>query len=337
MKAQALSAFLSLICLTAASGRGTIAYSSGPSFPVPPEYAARSIDLNVDGAPDFSFWSSGPLITDDYPSSGGVWPYYVSAAGTNQMLIASYDALLQPFGAEIGSNAPTGAIWGTPWFGAGLAAYWWSLYGRDINGQLVYSGWSGSIGDLGVAYLGVRFYAADGPHYGWVRVRLPSPDPVLGGSLIGVAPVVVDWACETRPNKLIRAGDIDSARESVQFTVEFLTPHPRPRHSDQYIGTGSFILTGNMLRGELSLAGQFSSAQIIGPGDHRKGATPLLDFGFPLVARASHTAFFHEATLTHSQVIRLLHSEYWVTVDNGALAVRIPPLAADRDEWKDKR
>ena len=314
------------MCLTVASGRDTIAYSSGPSFPVPPDYAARSIDLNEDGTPDFSFWSpSGPLCTFDIPSSFCTWPYYVGAAGTNQVLITGYEALLQSFGAEIGSNAPPGAAWATPWFGAGLAAYWWSSDGETIDGQLVYGGWSGSLGELGIAYLGVCFYADDGAHYGWVRVRLPSPDAVLGGNLFEFAPVVVDWACETRPDKPIRTGDIDSASGSIQFTVEWSSPHRRLRRLDQDLGTGSFLLAGTTLRGELGLADQFSSAQVIGPDDHHKGTTPLLDFGHPLVAKASHTAFFHEATLTHSQVIRLLHGDYCVTVDNGALSGRIQP------------
>ena len=326
MKKQALRTFLASLCLTATSAQCAIVYSPGPATQSPPlQYPpSQNVDLDGDGLADFSFWSSGAIVTHDIPSSGGLWPYYVGAAGTNQMLIVGYDAFLQPFGAEIGSNAPPAAIWGTPWFGAGLAAYWWSLYGREIDGQLVYSGWGGALGDLGVAYLGVYFYAADGPHYGWVRVRLPSP----GGSLFD-APAVVDWAYDTRPDTPIRAGDIGSAGESVQFTVEWSTA-PRSRDPGQDVSSGSFILTGNTLRGELSLAGQFSGAQVIGPGNQGKKADPVLDFGQPLVASTSHTAFFREATLTHSQIVKLLHGKYCVTVDNGALTGQILPGAPAR-------
>ena len=335
MKKQALKALFPLVCLTAISAQCAIAYSNGPSFQVPPEYAARSIDLNGDGAPDFSFWSSGPIVTDDYPSSGGLWPYYVGATGTNQLLLAGYDALLQPFGTEIGSNGPAGTVWGTPWFGAGLAAQWWSLDGRDINGQLVYSGWSGSLGDLGVAYLGARFYAADGLHYGWVRVRLPSPDLGPGGLPLEFAPAVVDWACETRTNRPVRAGDIDPTRASIQFTIEFLTPPPRPRQPAQVVGTGSLILTGNLLRGELSLAGQFSSAQILDPNHPRAIERLVAGFGQPLVSTSDHTAFFHDVNLTRSQIAQLLQGSYYVTVDNGALTARImlaPPGHHNRED-----
>ena len=141
-----------------------------PSFPIPPDYAARSIDLNRDGAPDFSFWSSGPICPADDPTSFCSWPYSVGTLSINGMLVVAHIGLLQSFGAEIGSNAPLGAAWSRPFFGvdtrAVLTAEWWSRDGQVINGQLVYNGWSGSLGDLGIAYLGVRFYPADGPHYG---------------------------------------------------------------------------------------------------------------------------------------------------------------------------
>jgi len=332
MKARALSAFLASLCLTVTSAQSAIVYSPGPASQSPPlQYPpSRSVDLDSDGLADFSFWSYGPITTFNIPPSSLTWQHYVSAVGTNQMLIAGYSAFLQSFGAEISSNAPAGTIWGTPWFGAGLAVLWWRWDGREINGQPVYhGGWAGPLGDLGVAYLPVGFYAADGLHYGWIRVRLPSLDSDQGGFFILSAPVVVDWAYETCPDIPIRAGDIGSAGESVQFTVEWSTA-PRSRDPGQDVSSGSFILTGNTLRGELSLAGQFSGAQVIGPGNQGKKADPVLDFGQPLVASTSHTAFFREATLTHSQIVKLLHGKYCVTVDNGALTGQILPGAPAR-------
>jgi hypothetical protein len=147
----------------------------------------------------------------------------------------------------------------------------------------------------------------------------------------------VDWAYETRPDKPIRAGDIGSTRQSIQFTVEFLTPHPRPCHPPQVVGTGSFILTGNTLRSELSLAGQFSSAQILDPNHHRATERLVSDFGQPLVRTSGHTAFFHDATLTRSQVNQLLHGAYYMTVDDGTLAARILPAPPVRRDREDKR
>ena len=149
--------------------------------------------------------------------------------------------------------------------------------------------------------------------------------------------MVVDWAYETRPNTAIRAGDIDSTRESVQFTVEFLTPHPRPRHPAQVVGTGSLILAGNTLRGELSLAGQFSSAQILDP-DHPHGKGRLVsDLGPPLVSTTTHTAFFHDATLTRSQLVQLLHGTFHVSIDNGTLEARIVPAPPTHHGHEGKR
>ncbi|HOX57698.1 MAG TPA: hypothetical protein P5205_13740 [Candidatus Paceibacterota bacterium] len=326
MKARALSAFLAFSCLITVSGQSTVAYFSGPSFQVPLEFAT-AIDLNQDAAADFSFWSTRPLITTDYPSSGGAWPYCVGALGTNQMLITGYDALLQPFGAEIGSDAPPTSGWATPpWWGAGLAAYWWSRYGAIIGDQIVYSGWSGPLGNLGVAYMGVRVCSTGGPRYGWVRVRLPRPYAGPGINLFEYAVTVVDWAYETCPDKPIRAGDIGSAGESVQFTVEWSSPRHEAGSANPEVGTGSFILTGNTLRGELDLAGQFTSAHIVGPGNPRQRSEPLSDFGQPLVSNVGRTAFFSEVTLTSSQVKHLFQGKYSVTVDSGGLTGRIEPV-----------
>jgi hypothetical protein len=332
MKTHVLSTFLASLCLSLTSARGAIVYSPGPASQSPPLSIqfSHNVDLDADGFADYSFWSYGPICTMDYPSSFCSWPHYVSASGTNLILITGFDALLQAIDAEISSYPPPGALWGTPWYGAGLAVLWWGRSGQITNGQpIIEGGWGGPLANLGVAYVGVRLCANDGPHYGWIRTRLPVPslDSSPEGYFFGFAPVVVDWAYETCPDKPIRAGDIGSAGESVQFTVEWSNPHRGPRPSIQDKATGSFILTGNTLRGELRLASQFSSAQIIGPGNPHKGANPVSDFGPPLVAKASHTAFFHEATLTHSQVKHLLHGKYCVTVDDGTLAGQILPAA----------
>lgn len=325
MKKQALNAFLALVCLTATSARCAIVYSPGPATPSQSWFFSFgwNVDLDSDGVADFAFPVSPTLSTMDYPSSFSSTPFYAGAAGTNELLVSGYYSSVQSFGTWVGGEPPPGADWSTPGSVALLTDQWWSLYGRDIGGQLVYFGWSGPLAVSGTGYQGVRFYQADGLHYGWIRV-------VLGL-------IVVDWAYETCPDKPIRAGDIDSARESVQFTVEFLTPHPRPRHPAQVVGTGSLILTGNTLRGELSLAGQFSSAQILDP-NHRRATDRLVsDFGPPLVSTSDHTAFFQDATLTRSQVNQLLHGAYYVSIDDGALAARILPTPPVHHDREDKR
>ena len=95
--------------------------------------------------------------------------------------------------------------------------------------------------------------------------------------------------------------------------------------------------TANTLRGELTLAGQFSSAQILDPNHHRATDRLLSDFGQPLVSTTDHTDFFHYATLTRSQVNQVVHGEYFVSIDDGALAARILPAPPARHEREDRR
>jgi hypothetical protein len=325
MKKQALNALLAILCLTATSARCAIVYSPGPADPSQSWFFTFgwSVDLDADGVADFTFPAGPTMCTMDYPSSFSSTPFYAQAAGANELLVSGYYSSVQPLGTWVGGEPPPGADWSTPGAVALLTDQWWSLYGRDIGGQLVYFGWSGPLAVSGSGYQGVRFYQSDGLHYGWVRV------------VSGL--IVVDWAYETRPNTPIRAGNIDSTRQSVQFTVEFLTPHPRLRHPAQVVGTGSLILTGNTLRGELTLAGQSSSAKILDP-NHRRAADRLVsDFGQALVSTADHTAFFHDAPLTRSQVNQLLHGEYYVSIDNGALAAPILPPPPARHERDDRR
>lgn len=256
--------------------------------------------------------------------SGSWMPFHVQAAGTNEFLVSGYYSSVQSFGAWIAGDPPSRAAWSTPGASALLTDQWWSLYGRDTGAQIVHSGWNGPLAVSGVGYLGVRFYQPDGLHYGWIRALLNSP-------------MVVDWAYETRPNTPIRAGDIDSTKDSIQFTVEFLTPHPRPRHPAQVVGTGSLILTGNTLHAELSPAGQFSSAQILDPNHRRPTDRLVSHLGQPLVSTSDHTAFFHDVTLTRSQVNQLLHGEYVVSLDGGALSARILPTPHAHNDCSDRR
>ncbi len=320
MKARALSAFLAGLCLVATSTQSAIVYFSGPSFQIT-EITPQPLDVNGDGTPDVYLRLSLPFCygSPEGPPGYCMWPYVLGSSGSAEFLknddYYAY-AFAQPYGRWIGNSAPLGRHWSGPNGYAGLATQWWHRTGRIINDQLVYSGWDGPLGALGIGYLGVRFYAADALHYGWIRVRLPG--------------AVVDWAYETCPDTPIRAGDIGSAGESVQFTVEWSSPRHRSGSSDQEVGTGSFILTGNTLRGELSLAGQFSSAHIVGPGNPRQRAEPMSAFGQPLVANAGRTAFFSEVILTPSQVKHLLRGQYCVTVDDGVLTGQIVPVSSAR-------
>jgi len=319
--------------LVVARAQDSIVYVSGPSFQIPGNDWARNLDVDSDGAPDFSFWETGVTCTADLPTSSCGWPFLVGAVDMNQMLMIGYDVQPQWFGEWIGDSAPAGAVWNAPspsYFGAGLAYWWYSRQGRLIDGPLVQSGWAGPIGHVGVGYVGIRFHAADGLHYGWIRVRLPqqgffSMDAAqtsssveyvpIEGVPIELVPMVVDWAYETRPNTPIRAGAISSNGDSIQLTADFGNAG----------GAGTFILTGDTLRGELTLAGRFTSAEIRGPANIRSKAKPVWSFGPPLVSREDYTAFFGEVTLTHGQIMQLLRGAFYVSVENGAVTGLIVP------------
>lgn len=142
-----------------------------------------SLDLNQDGRSDFSFASGVWVCTMDIPSSFCSQSVFVGIPPTNSILIQGRYAASVPPGGWIGQSAPTNTEWstGSP---AYLCTYWHSpRYGT--------SGVDGPIGEQGEGYLGVRFSAADGDHYGWIFIK---------------GFFVMEWAYEMRPNYPIQAG-----------------------------------------------------------------------------------------------------------------------------------
>jgi hypothetical protein len=307
---QILSLALATVWLTSANtsayGRDTIVYVSGPSFPfqygVDPGDAA--IDLNGDGTPDFSFQLSyfftsyGSFIGfDGGPISGGgaYGPYLVWGLGMNSTLFQRFsNGTILPFGTFIGSPSPTNSLWNSPDQSTAIATLWIGPTQRGLSGPLA---------NVGVGYIGVRFYAADGWHYGWIRVR---STPVVE---------VVDWAYESRPDAPIVAGLIGSSRDSRQFTVAF-------PNGD----CGSLILTGDQLRCELDLDGQFDSAKLTGPAPIRARAKSIADLGQPLVVTPDYTSFLSDTTLNRGEVMQLLRGNVKVSLDNGAMVGLIEPI-----------
>jgi hypothetical protein len=300
--ALALAWVFGTAAVTDACAQETIIYVSGPSFPfqygVDP--AAASLDLNQDGAPDFSVQLGYFLCTADVPISGCSAPYYLTALGANSVLQRFNEAALLSFGDLIEDPPPAHATWSDPEQSATVADFFFSprFNTRGVDGPLA---------QVGVGYLGVRFHAADGWHYGWVRLR--------------IAPrvEVVDWAYEARPQMPIHAGRIGSNSESLQFMVLF-----RGQKNHVPAGAGSFILTGNNLRGEVTLAGAFSSAEIVRAKG--KKAKPIASLGQPLARHADFTSFLDDATLSHAELVHLLRGADELRIDRGAILGQILPL-----------
>jgi len=284
-----------------ASGQDTIAYFSGPSFTFGGwEYEGTSLDLDRNSSPDFNFqW--GPFIcTADVPTSGCSSSFYVLALNTNAMLHRLSEVTMLCYGETISSATSSNTTWDDPDNYSRAAGYFFSpRYGtRGYNGPAISSG---------VGYLGVRFMAADGLHYGWIRLRAPN--------VAEFGPAVVDWAYEARPNTPIHAGDIDSSNSSQQFTVDFPDGD-----------SGSLILSDDQLRCELTLNGQFASAKLIGPAPARAKEKPIADLGQPLVARTNYTSFFRDVTLSRGDMTKLLRGALSVSIDDGTVVGQILPL-----------
>ncbi len=164
--------------------QSTIVYSPGPEFPIPwPFGPAATLDMNQDGTIDFSFSLGPTTCTMDVPTSYCSQPAHVGIPATNSILNQGNYAASVPFGEWIGNSVASNMIWSMSDYTYLFISWSSPRYGT--------SGVYGPIGEQGEGYLGVRFSAMDGEHYGWVYVQ--------GWS-------IVDWAYETRTDQPIRAG-----------------------------------------------------------------------------------------------------------------------------------
>ncbi len=183
MKSLALGAALTLT-VTWASAQSTIVHSHGPVHLDPWQFApSASIDMNHDGINDFTLSAGLRVCTTDIPVSMCTQSLYIGIPASNAVLNYGTHVANIPYGEWIGIAGPPNTAWSTHSY-TYLLTYWSSpRYGT--------SGINGPIGEQGQGYVGVRFSAADGDHYGWIFVE---------------GQTLVDWAYESRPNQPIRAG-----------------------------------------------------------------------------------------------------------------------------------
>ena len=251
---------------TILSGRGEIIYVNGAAFPI----GSQGVDFDGDGAIECGFSSGGMICTADIPSSACYWPFYVGSGAASQLIVAGSDASVLPLATGIASAPPSGANWSAPSSGANLVIY----LSSPRNGT---SEWVGPLAAAGAGYLGVRFQAADGLHYGWIRVRMQQPP-------VEFMPVVVDWAYETTPDKPILAGE-----KPVYFSASLAGVNEVPPNNSRHSGSGSFVLKnyvdGNELSYHLELDPFFqpASAGIFGP------ATPNMNARFLIANLGAYT------------------------------------------------
>jgi len=174
-----------LVLVLSRSAQSEIVYFNGPAFSIPGDYTSTSLDLNRDGMGDFSFSSGAFICTADVPSSGCTSPYLIASLKTNSVLSHGYQAVVLPAGTAIGSVTFSNTAWKSSDGATLVTAFFSPRYGT--------SGWGGPLSLPGAGYLGVRFFAQDGPHYGWIHAWLPN------GGRFGTSPVILDWAYETLP------------------------------------------------------------------------------------------------------------------------------------------
>ena len=303
---QKLSLLFPVLCLfglTWARGQDSIVYFSGRSFQFifgEIQLIGHGFDLDASGNTDFAFQQGWFICTADVPTSACSSPFYVTAVGSNAMLIQRFgQATILPFGAWIGNPTPTNSTWSNPAQSATVATYYFSpRYGT--------SALTGPLPEAGVGYLGVRVTAPDGLHYGWIRLQIA---PYVG---------VIDWAYESRPNEPIQAGVIGFGPASRQFTLTFRGADHPPQ--DRF---GTFILIGNTLRAELTFANSLPSADILG-SPSRGNLIHIASLGPPVTQKTDHTAFFRDVPLAPSEIKKLLHGGLYLSVEGDILGRIIP-------------
>ncbi|MBI3882133.1 MAG: hypothetical protein HY301_18995 [Verrucomicrobia bacterium] len=338
MQRNILNLAILMATVSVACGQSSITYFDGPAFQVPALNFSRAFDINQDGATDFHFSGGSPICTTDIPVSACVWPFSMDGNGTNQILGSIFfgaPATIQLFGEWIGSNAPPPALWSDPRNGVPLATYFLS--------QVQPSNWGLSrLGTVGVGYLGVRFYAADGLHYGWIRVRLPRSDATLNNSAFEFAPVVMEWAYETRPETPIRAGDTGLDSVSEKFAVVFPDFDCTPAGFNADFNIGRIEIRGDTLRYEFRVVGSYQSADLRGPSAPHSRAKPIADLAHPRIdvrffcpryvdpntieARVMPASVFvGEVKLSNGQIQQLKRGACYVSIGGGAIIGRVVP------------
>jgi hypothetical protein len=149
-------------------------------------------DLNLDGLPDFTlYWEH--IATTDIPVSHSSHEFGVSL-GDNLYAAVGNFALALDAGSEVGPESVDFS-----WVNrrrTTLAAY---AVDSPQSSDPVKSDWLGPVAGRTESFFGLRFVAADGEHFAWLRIHT---DDSTEARILKV----VDYAWETTPNTAIIAG-----------------------------------------------------------------------------------------------------------------------------------
>lgn len=160
------------------AGQGTIAHVTAPEDFGTFQGGNLPVDLDGDGSNDFNFVSTRGDFSVDGPSLNAVLALPAGGLDLGGWAVPVRE------GATVRAELPDGLVWYETihtQYGS-LPALLTSC--MDVGCIGFFTGEN--------AYLGVRFQAADGTHYGWMRLELPYVG-INGG-------YVREWAYETRPD-----------------------------------------------------------------------------------------------------------------------------------------
>lgn len=206
LRMKLLSILVAVLTLAnLACGQGSIVYSPF-TFTGPGDW--QPWDVNRDGTVDFTLTQSW-IITQDVPTSGMSYSFGIRPTANNYVLGVGSDAAVLSASAEISLSPSEPGEWQHLQYGSLLVGFWSA---NLLQGT--WSGWRGPIKDVQQGYLGLRFLATDGYHFGWLRVNGGGD-----GTLATIVPV--DFAWETHTGAPISAGVVPEPSSTVLLVLGF--------------------------------------------------------------------------------------------------------------------
>ena len=296
------TAFIAVLLGVFVARAGEPATISYHTSEVPLDGLYYYVDVDQDGTFDYFFMGYTVISTySDYPATMQPELAAYSFNGNDYLTDTNGNIQQEPAGHTFGPDTLPGEIWGNP--GLQLLS---SGYG---------DGWSGFSGEPPECFIGLRLYIGGQPHYGWIRLLVPTRQPPQSALTPGtVFPVVADWGYETRPNTPIRAGAVGTNDEPVVFTVDFENPDGTLNGSDIRRSTGSLILEGDTLHYEMVLDGSHTNLDIFAANKSKPlyslVAAPTGLPGFP-------TYLLGEFKPSHSEIAQILCGRSYISVDQG--------------------
>jgi hypothetical protein len=198
--AAAAAAGVSLLALVP-SAKAEIVYTPA-DIKIPINGGAVPIDLNHDGAADFSFVNSQDFAVDSRP----FWLSVKGAQNSNRIWGRGSNTLFSHPGIFASALRKGSTIGPNNTYFQGNKAVMANLGGTTSGGFRTFGQWI----NTRYRYLGLQFMINGQVHYGWARVAVPlSFDAVITG-----------YAYETQVNTPIIAGDTGGAAEKRSSTSE---------------------------------------------------------------------------------------------------------------------